>query len=182
VTFHGTYPQVNMSSKMQVSARFTTLPGGSSFIILYYRLLPRRNMWLMSTRAPDSHFVATPQACFVWQHTQELVGSPPVTSSPASRSFSSCAVVCFCAICGSREPGSSLPPSRGRIWFWNNIGVGLAGGEQYSKILLELQSNENINSLTRLTCVLLMPSLTSAQMFSAPNLRCIQPHSGACSG
>jgi nuclear pore complex protein Nup133 len=95
--------------------------------------------------------VATPQACFVWQHTQELAGIPtcyifpcPVDPSQAAPLYT------FVPYGGSREPGLILASQAGEIWFWDNIGVGLAGGEQYSKILLELHSNEIVNSLTRL--------------------------------
>jgi hypothetical protein len=56
----------------------------------------------------------------------------------------------FVPYSSSREPGLILASQSGEVWFWNNIGVGLAGGEQYSKVLLELQSNEIVNSLTRL--------------------------------
>ncbi|KAH9966798.1 Non-repetitive/WGA-negative nucleoporin C-terminal-domain-containing protein [Russula dissimulans] len=95
--------------------------------------------------------VATPQACFVWQHTQELVGIPTCYIFPCPADPSQAApLYAFVPYGGSREPGLVLASQSGEIWFWNNIGVGLAGGEQYSKILLELQSNENVNSLTRL--------------------------------
>jgi nuclear pore complex protein Nup133 len=82
----------------------------------------------------------------------------------------------------SREPGLILASQSGEIWFWNNIGVGLAGGEQYSKILLELQSNENVNSLTRLD-VRSFPShldVHSSFFSHKPSLRHLPQ--GACSG
>ncbi|KAF8478553.1 Non-repetitive/WGA-negative nucleoporin C-terminal-domain-containing protein [Russula ochroleuca] len=95
--------------------------------------------------------VATPQACFVWQHTQELVGIPTCYIFPCPADPSQAApLYAFVPYSSSREPGLILASQSGEVWFWNNIGVGLAGGEQYSKILLELQTNEIVNSLTRL--------------------------------
>jgi nuclear pore complex protein Nup133 len=95
--------------------------------------------------------VATPQACFVWQHTQELSGIPTCYIFPCPADPSQAAPLhAFVPYGGSREPGLILVSPSGEVWFWNNIGVGLAGGEQYSKILLELESNEIINLLTRL--------------------------------
>ena len=119
--------------------------------------------------------VATPQACFVWQHTQEIVGIPTCYIFPCPADPSQAApLYAFVPYGGSREPGLILASQSGEVWFWNNIGVGLAGGEQYSKILLELQSNEIVNSLTRLD-VRSSPStvLMSAQSISASNLRCV---------
>jgi len=127
--------------------------------------------------------VATPQACFVWQHTQELVGIPTCYIFPCPVDPSQAApLYAFVPYGGSREPGLILASQSGEIWFWNNIGVGLAGGEQYSKILLELQSNENINSLTRLD---VRPSHAIFNVCSnvfSPKPSLHQPHSGACSG
>jgi nuclear pore complex protein Nup133 len=87
----------------------------------------------------------------VWQHTQELAGIPTCYIFPCPVDPSQAApLYAFVPYGGSREPGLILASQPGEIWFWNNIGVGLAGGEQYSKILLELETNENINSLIRL--------------------------------
>ncbi len=118
--------------------------------------------------------VATPQACFVWQHTQELVGVPTCYIFPCPADPSQAApLYAFVPYGGSREPGLILASQSGEVWFWNNIGVGLAGGEQYSKILLELQSKEIVNSLTRLDVRSHSTVLMSTQISSASNLRCI---------
>jgi len=119
----------------------------------------------------------------VWQHTQELVGIPTCYIFPCPVDPSQAApLYAFVPYGGSRDPGLILASQSGEIWFWNNIGVGLAGGEQYSKILLELQSNENINSLTRLD---VRPSHAIFNVCSnvfSPKPSLHQPHSGACSG
>ena len=118
--------------------------------------------------------VATPQACFVWQHTQELVGIPTCYIFPCPADPSQAApLYAFVPYSSSREPGLILASQSGEVWFWNNIGVGLAGGEQYSKILLEMQSNEIVNSLTRLDVRSSNSVFMSAQISSASNLRYI---------
>ncbi|KAI9509614.1 Non-repetitive/WGA-negative nucleoporin C-terminal-domain-containing protein [Russula earlei] len=110
--------------------------------------------------------VATPQACFVWQHTQELVGIPTCYIFPCPADPSQAApLYAFVPYGSSREPGLILASQSGEVWFWNNIGVGLAGGEQYSKIVLELQSNENINSLTRLDPQTFVASTSVGRLF-----------------
>jgi hypothetical protein len=118
--------------------------------------------------------VATPQACFVWQHTQELVGIPTCYIFPCPADPSQAApLYAFVPYGGSREPGLILASQSGEVWFWNNIGVGLAGGEQYSKILLEMQSNEIVNSLTRLDVRSLSTIFMSTQISLASSLRCV---------
>ncbi|KAH9079551.1 Non-repetitive/WGA-negative nucleoporin C-terminal-domain-containing protein [Lactarius deliciosus] len=79
--------------------------------------------------------VATPQA--------ELSGVPTCYIFPCPADPSQAAPLhAFVPYGSSCEPGLILASPSGELWFWNNIGVGLAGGEQYSKILLELESNE----------------------------------------
>lgn len=118
--------------------------------------------------------VATPQACFVWQHTQELAGIPTCYIFPCPVDTSQAApLYAFVPFGSSREPGLILASQSGEIWFWNSIGVGLAGGEQYSKIILELQPNENVNSLTRLDVRFSPTFFMFSQTISASNLRCI---------
>ncbi|THH17812.1 hypothetical protein EW146_g3080 [Bondarzewia mesenterica] len=94
--------------------------------------------------------VATSQTCFVWQHTQGLLGIPtcyifscPVDYSQAAPFHS------FVPYGSSREPGLVLLSPSGEIRCWDSIGIGLAGGEHYSKIQLELEAGENTTSLTR---------------------------------
>ncbi|KAI9466341.1 hypothetical protein BJY52DRAFT_1367647 [Lactarius psammicola] len=110
--------------------------------------------------------VATPQACFVWQHTQELSGIPTCYIFPCPADPSQAAPLhAFVPYGSSREPGLILASPSGEVWFWNNIGVGLAGGEQYSKILLELESNEIISSLTRLDPQTFVVSTSLGRLF-----------------
>ncbi|KAI0273769.1 Non-repetitive/WGA-negative nucleoporin C-terminal-domain-containing protein [Gloeopeniophorella convolvens] len=110
--------------------------------------------------------VATPQACFVWQHTQELSGIPtcyifacPVDPSQAAPLHA------FVPYGGSPEPGLILASQSGEVLFWNNIGIGLAGGEQYSKIILELESGEVLTSLTRIDPQTFVASTSTGHLF-----------------
>lgn len=49
----------------------------------------------------------------------------------------------------SREPGLILLSIKGEIRFWDNIGIGLAGGEHYSLSVLELVGPEYISNFIR---------------------------------
>ncbi|KAH9043103.1 hypothetical protein EDB85DRAFT_1855669 [Lactarius pseudohatsudake] len=110
--------------------------------------------------------VATPQACFVWQHTQELSGVPTCYIFPCPADPSQAAPLhAFVPYGSACEPGLILASPSGELWFWNNIGVGLAGGEQYSKILLELESNEIVSSLTRLDPQTFVVSTSLGRLF-----------------
>ena len=135
---------------MLVSARVNSLRCGS--LSYYFNIDFFRDAYVGDVDAGTGFaLVATPQACFVWQHTQELVGIPTCYIFPCPVDPSQAApLYAFVPYSSSREPGLILASQSGEVWFWNNIGVGLAGGEQYSKVPLELQSNEIVNSLTRL--------------------------------
>ena len=162
-----------MSSEMLVGARPTRLHRRS--FSQYFDIDFFRDAYVGDVDASTGFaLVATPQACFVWQHTQEIVGIPTCYIFPCPADNSQAApLYAFVPYGGSREPGLILASQSGEVWFWNNIGVGLAGGEQYSKILLELQSNEIVNSLTRLDVCSSSTVLMSAQIFSASNLHCV---------
>lgn len=45
----------------------------------------------------------------------------------------------------AREPGLLLVSTSGEIRLWDSIGIGLAGGEQYTTAQLELGSSEVTN-------------------------------------
>ena len=48
-----------------------------------------------------------------------------------------------------REPGLIISSNIGQIKFWDSIAMGLAGGDNYTFLLLGLQESENVTSLTR---------------------------------
>lgn len=49
----------------------------------------------------------------------------------------------------SREPGLILVTSGGHVRFWDSVGIGLAGGDHYSTLSLELPDEERVTTLTR---------------------------------
>lgn len=49
----------------------------------------------------------------------------------------------------SREPGLILLSIKGQIRFWDNIGIGLAGGDHYSVSFLPLNGLEYISNFIR---------------------------------
>lgn len=49
----------------------------------------------------------------------------------------------------SREPGLILMTSTGHIRFWDGLGMGLAGGKNYTKSSLDFTEDEMVTSLTR---------------------------------
>lgn len=172
VTFHGHLPtEVKHVLRNAGERARVTPPAGRNFLhcsaIDFFR-----DAYVGDVDAQTGFaLVATPQACFVWQHTQELAGIPTCYIFPCPVDPSQAApLYAFVPYGGSREPGLILTSQSGEMWFWNNIGVGLAGGEQYSKILLELESNENINSLMRLDVRSFCAIFMFAQVPSASNL------------
>ena len=48
-----------------------------------------------------------------------------------------------------REPGLIIASHVGQIRFWDSIGMGLAGGDNFSSFTLDLEHGENVSSLTR---------------------------------
>ncbi len=49
----------------------------------------------------------------------------------------------------TREPGLILISPLGEIRYWDSIGIGLAGGENYITLHLDLAEDESVTTLTR---------------------------------
>ena len=49
----------------------------------------------------------------------------------------------------SREPGLILATPGGHIRYWDSLGIGLAGGENYNSLTLDLADEERVTTLTR---------------------------------
>ncbi|KAF8654069.1 hypothetical protein AX16_003602 [Volvariella volvacea WC 439] len=94
--------------------------------------------------------VASPRTCFVWQHVQAVKGTPTcyIFSCPQDEANSPPfhALVPYGP---SREPGLILISPTGFIRLWDSIGIGLAGGENYTTSELELQDGELVTNLVR---------------------------------
>ncbi|KAG6874188.1 hypothetical protein C0995_003734 [Termitomyces sp. Mi166 len=90
--------------------------------------------------------VASAQTCFVWQHAQ-----PPFHALiPHST---------------SREPGLILLSPDGTIRFWDSIGIGLAGGDHYSTIQLDVAPGESVTNLLRSDSQTYVASTSAGNLF-----------------
>ncbi|KAF9533020.1 hypothetical protein CPB83DRAFT_903494 [Crepidotus variabilis] len=95
--------------------------------------------------------VTSVQTCFVWQHAQALKGIPTcyIFACPQDVALRPP----FHALVpqgSSREPGLILVSAGGRIRFWDSIGIGLAGGENFSASQLEdMVYDEEVTNLVR---------------------------------
>ncbi|TCD68905.1 hypothetical protein EIP91_009455 [Steccherinum ochraceum] len=97
--------------------------------------------------------VASAETCFVWNYTQALTGTPtcyifscPQDANPIHMATPLHALVPYGS---SREPGLILVTSGGHVRFWDSVGIGLAGGDHYSTLSLELPDEERVTTLTR---------------------------------
>jgi len=87
----------------------------------------------------------------------------------------------------SREPGLILISVAGSVRFWDSIGIGLAGGENYSSLdLSDMEYDEEVTNLIRADVSLFCPSmnnpaylLTDTNLYSLNILRkplSLRPH------
>ncbi|KAF9464745.1 hypothetical protein BDZ94DRAFT_1161306 [Collybia nuda] len=96
--------------------------------------------------------VASVQTCFVWQHAQAIKGTPTcyIFACPHdSDRIPSTPLHGLIPFNSSREPGLLLISLRGNIRFWDSIGIGLAGGDHYTTVYLQLSDEEEITNLIR---------------------------------
>ncbi|KAJ7685205.1 hypothetical protein DFH06DRAFT_34186 [Mycena polygramma] len=95
--------------------------------------------------------VASGQTCFVWQHAQAVKGTPTcyIFSCPPDHDRNSPPFHELVPYTSAREPGLILVSLSGEIRFWDSIGIGLAGGQNYSVTNLGLSSDEVVTNLLR---------------------------------
>ncbi|CAA7271672.1 unnamed protein product [Cyclocybe aegerita] len=95
--------------------------------------------------------VTSVHTCFVWQHAQAIKGIPTcyIFSCPKDSSLRPP----FHALVPqgpSREPGLVLVSPSGKIRFWDSIGIGLAGGENFNASQLDdMEYDEEVTNLIR---------------------------------
>ncbi|KIY43404.1 hypothetical protein FISHEDRAFT_52783 [Fistulina hepatica ATCC 64428] len=95
------------------------------------------------------------QSCYVWQHAQAVKGIPTCYTFRCPRdefienSDLSPAYHALLPHGHGREPGLVLMSATGLVHFWENISIGLAGGEHYFKTSLSLADDEVVTSLIR---------------------------------
>ncbi|KAI0331109.1 hypothetical protein GY45DRAFT_1322812 [Cubamyces sp. BRFM 1775] len=113
--------------------------------------------------------VASLRTCFVWKYSQALTGTPtcyifgcPREAYPPPMATPFHALVPF----GSqREPGLIICSNIGQIRFWDSIGMGLAGGDNFSFTLLELEEGENVTNLIRADAQTFIVSTSVGRLF-----------------
>ncbi|KAI0362165.1 hypothetical protein OH77DRAFT_1515456 [Trametes cingulata] len=113
--------------------------------------------------------VASLHTCFVWKYSQALTGTPtcyifgcPREANPPPMATPFHALVPF----GSqREPGLIICSNVGQIRFWDSIGMGLAGGDNFSFSTLGLEEGENVTSLVRADLQTFIASTTTGRLF-----------------
>ncbi|KAJ7109426.1 hypothetical protein C8R44DRAFT_634983 [Mycena epipterygia] len=95
--------------------------------------------------------VASGQTCFVWQHAQAVKGTPTcyIFSCPQDYDRNSPPFHELVPYTSAREPGLILVSLSGEIRFWDSIGIGLAGGQNYSTTDLGLSSDDLVTNLLR---------------------------------
>ncbi|KAJ6630853.1 hypothetical protein B0H10DRAFT_2160229 [Mycena sp. CBHHK59/15] len=95
--------------------------------------------------------VASSQTCFVWQHAQAVKGTPTcyIFSCPQDYDRINPPFHELVPYASSREPGLILVSPPGEVRFWDSIGIGLAGGQNYTTTDLGLSSDEVVTNLIR---------------------------------
>ena len=114
--------------------------------------------------------VASEQTCFVWQHAQVtpvIVVSDAKNNTVVFLQAMTATPTCYIFSCPrdvkqsgpplhalvpygpSREPGLILVSPSGEVRFWYGIGIGLAGGDNYSTTTLTLSAGEYVTNLVR---------------------------------
>ncbi|EJF65900.1 hypothetical protein DICSQDRAFT_49916 [Dichomitus squalens LYAD-421 SS1] len=113
--------------------------------------------------------VASLTTCFVWKYSQALTGTPtcyifscPLDVSPPPMTTPFHALVPFGA---QREPGLIISSNIGQVKFWDSIAMGLAGGDNYTFLLLGLQTGENVTSLARADALTFILSTSIGRLF-----------------
>ncbi|KAF8964670.1 hypothetical protein BDZ97DRAFT_1660027 [Flammula alnicola] len=96
--------------------------------------------------------VTSVQTCFVWQHAQAIKGIPTcyIFSCPQDLRSPRPPFHALVPQGLSREPGLILVSAAGHIRFWDSIGIGLAGGDNYVVSQLEdVEYDEEVTNLVR---------------------------------
>ncbi|KAI0374941.1 hypothetical protein BV20DRAFT_934524 [Pilatotrama ljubarskyi] len=113
--------------------------------------------------------VASLRTCFVWKYSQALTGTPtcyifgcPKEAYPPPMATPFHALVPFGT---QREPGLIICSNIGQIRFWDSIGMGLAGGDNFSFSLLDLEEGENVTSFVRADSQTFIASTSAGRLF-----------------
>ncbi|KAK7467177.1 hypothetical protein VKT23_004235 [Stygiomarasmius scandens] len=107
--------------------------------------------------------VVSMQTCFVWQHALAVKGTPTcyIFACPWDYNQTSPPFHSLIPYGLNREPGLILISTTGEIRFWDSIGIGLAGGENYTTTYLSLDSEDLVTNLLRVDSQTYVVSTTS---------------------
>uniref|UniRef100_A0A5K1K185 Probable 3-oxoacyl-[acyl-carrier-protein] reductase oxidoreductase (EC) n=1 Tax=Ganoderma boninense TaxID=34458 RepID=A0A5K1K185_9APHY len=113
--------------------------------------------------------VASLNTCYVWKYSQALTGTPtcyifscPMHPFPPPMSTPFHALVPYGP---QREPGLIISSTIGQVRFWDSIGMGLAGGDNYSLSNLDLKEGECVTSLIRADAQTFIISSSAGRLF-----------------
>ncbi|KAG6900855.1 hypothetical protein C0993_009973 [Termitomyces sp. T159_Od127] len=113
--------------------------------------------------------VASAQTCFVWQHAQlqALKGTPTcyIFSCPQEPNQFQPPFHALIPHSTSREPGLILLSVDGTIRFWDSIGIGLAGGDHYVTIQLDIAPGESVTNFLRSDSQTYVASTSAGNLF-----------------
>ena len=95
--------------------------------------------------------VASSKTCFVWQHSQNILGTPTcyIFPCPMDYPMASAPFLSLASYDGTREPGLVLLSPGGKVRFWDSIGLGLTGGEHAYTSSLGLEDEEIVTCFVR---------------------------------
>ncbi|TEB36359.1 hypothetical protein FA13DRAFT_1727949 [Coprinellus micaceus] len=96
--------------------------------------------------------IASSRTCFVWQHAQKMTFSIPPFHALVPHG-------------ASQEPGLILLSHSGHVRFWQSIGMGLAGGENFAPFDLNLREGESVTNLTRVDNQLYVASTSHGSLY-----------------
>ncbi|OSX65290.1 hypothetical protein POSPLADRAFT_1054050 [Postia placenta MAD-698-R-SB12] len=117
----------------------------------------------------DYAVVASRETCFVWQYSQALTGIPTCYIFQCPRSnWGDNLSTPFHALVPhgqTREPGLIVISTGGVIRYWDSLGIGLAGGDNFSVTELNLESEEQVTTLTRADPHTYIASTSAGRLF-----------------
>lgn len=111
--------------------------------------------------------VVSAQTCFVWQHVQAIRGTPTcyIFSCPQDDAGANTPLHAFIPHGAAREPGLILVSLSGQVRFWESISIGLAGGENFSTMNLDLLEDEHVTNFVRAEAQTFIATTSSGHLF-----------------
>ncbi|KAF5315570.1 hypothetical protein D9611_004731 [Ephemerocybe angulata] len=112
--------------------------------------------------------VASADRCFVWQHAQAIKGTPTCYIFVCPTDPDAVLPPPFQALVPhglTQEPGLILLSHSGHIRFWQSIGIGLAGGDNFATFDLNLAEGDTVTNLLRVDSQLFVASTSQGLLY-----------------